>query len=48
MTSNYKLYNSIILNLGTTIYVFNNRARFISVTVLLKNGRSRQITSRTW
>ena len=24
------LYNSIILNLGTNIYVFNNRARFIS------------------
>jgi len=46
MASNYKLYNSI-LNLGTTIYVFNNQARFISITVLLRNGRSRQIISKT-
>jgi len=30
IASNYKLYNSVILNLETSLYVFNNRARFIS------------------
>jgi len=30
MASNYELYNSIILNLETSLYVFNNRAKFIS------------------
>jgi len=28
--SNYKLRNSILFNLKTTIYVFNDRVRFIS------------------
>ena len=29
-TSNYHLYNSVILDPGSNIYIFNNQARFIS------------------
>ena len=27
---NYILYNSVLLDLGTTLYIFNNLARFVS------------------
>jgi len=30
VTSNYKLRDNILFNLKTTIYIFNNRVRFIS------------------
>ena len=30
VASDYKLYNSVLLNLGTALYIFNDRARFIS------------------
>ena len=30
VASDYELYNSVLLNLGTTLYIFNNQARFIS------------------
>ena len=30
IASNYKLHNSVLLNLRTTLYIFNNRVRFIS------------------
>src|SRR5436853_1907111 len=30
IASNYMLYDSVLLNLGTTLYIFNDLARFIS------------------
>ena len=30
VVSNYKLYNSVLFNLGTTLYIFNDWARFVS------------------
>ena len=30
VASNYKLYDSVLLNLGTTLYIFNNWVRFVS------------------
>ena len=30
IASNYKLYNSVLFNSRTTLYIFNNLTRFIS------------------
>ena len=35
--TNYKLYNSVILNNRTTLYIINNRLRFINELRLSNN-----------